>query len=125
MIKIDLSRSIAGRMDITIKEADEFITVLTDLVGECLQKGEPVLLAGFGQFSVRFVPEHTGRNPKTGENLQVPASYYPMFRAGKKLKEQVACINAQSEKEVKTRNSSTNKKTRSAKKANSRTSNES
>ena len=65
MIKIDLSRSIAERMDITIKQADEFLNVWTDLVGECLQKGEPVQLAGFGGFGSRYVPEHQGRNPKT------------------------------------------------------------
>ena len=90
MIKIDLSRTIAERMNTTIKQADEFINVWTDLVGECLEKGAPVQLAGFGQFTVRFVPEHTGRNPKTGEALHVPACSYPIFKAGKGLKDRVA-----------------------------------
>lgn len=90
MIKIDLSRTIAERMGITIKQTDEFLNVWTDLVGECLEKGDPVQLAGLGQFTVRFVPKHTGRNPKSGEALLVPACYYPIFKAGKGLKDRVA-----------------------------------
>ncbi len=93
MIKLDLSRAIAERMNITIKQADEFLNVWTDLVGECLEKGEPVQLTGFGSFSLRNIPEHRGRNPKTGEVLTVPACHYPMFKAGKGLKERVAKLN--------------------------------
>lgn len=115
MIKIDLARTIAERMDTTLKQADEFLTIWTDLVGECLSTGEPVQLANFGQFSVRFVPEHTGRNPKTGEVLQVPANYYPMFRAGKGLREKVALINNPAADKAKTTKKSLSKLPRSKK----------
>lgn len=77
-------------MNTTLKQADEFLNIWTDLVGECLEKGDPIQLAGFGQFTVRFVPEHTGRNPKSGEALLVPACNYPIFKAGKGLKDRVA-----------------------------------
>lgn len=89
IIKIDLARTLGERMDITIKDADEFLTVFMDIVGEILEKGEKVQLAGFGGFDLRYVPEHQGRNPKTGEVLTIPACYYPTFKAGKGLKERV------------------------------------
>jgi len=48
------------------------------------------IFTGFGNFGLRYVPEHQGRNPKTGESLTVPAGYYPIFKAGKGLKDRVA-----------------------------------
>lgn len=90
MIKIDLARTLGERMDITIKDADEFLIVFMDVVGEILEKGGKVQLAGFGGFDLRYVPEHQGRNPRTGEVLTVPACHYPTFKAGKGLKDRVA-----------------------------------
>lgn len=92
MIKIDLARTISEKLSITQKEADALLTAFMDAIGESLEKGEKVQLAGFGAFGVRYVPGHQGRNPKTGEVLPaaVPASYYPTFKAGKGLKERVA-----------------------------------
>lgn len=90
MIKIDLARSLSERMNITLKDAEELLTVFMDEVGETLEKGEKIQLAGFGLFDVRYVPEHQGRNPKTGEVLTIPSCYYPVFKAGKGLKDRVA-----------------------------------
>jgi len=90
MIRIDLARAMAERMDITLKDADTFLTIFMDVVGEILEKGEKVQLAGFGGYALRYVPKHQGRNPKTGEVLTVPACHYPIFKAGKGLKERVA-----------------------------------
>ncbi len=90
MIKIDLSRTISERTNTPMKEVDQFIAVFTDVVGETLEKGDEIKLAGFGVFGVRHVPEHKGRNPKTGEQLTIPACYYPVFKAGKGLRERVA-----------------------------------
>ena len=90
MIKIDLARSLRERMNITLKDAEELLTVFMDVVGETLEKGEKIQLAGFGLFDVRYVPEYQGRNPKTGEVLTIPSCYYPVFKAGKGLKDRVA-----------------------------------
>lgn len=90
MIRNALVRTLCERLDITQKEADDFLTVFMEVVGETLEKGEKVQLAGFGLFDLRYVPEHQGRNPKTGEILTIPNSYYPVFKAGKGLKDRVA-----------------------------------
>lgn len=90
MIRIDLARAMAERIDITLKDADNFLTVFMQIVGETLEKGEKLQLVGFGLFDLRYVPEHQGRNPKTGEVLTIPACHYPIFKSGKVLKDRVA-----------------------------------
>lgn len=90
MIKIDMARALGERMDITLKDGEEFLAVFMDVVGETLEKGEKIQLAGFGLFDVRHAPERKGRNPKTNEALIIPACCYPVFKAGKGLKDRVA-----------------------------------
>lgn len=90
MVKIDLARTIAEKLEITQKEADDFLTTFMEVVGNSLEKGEKIQLSGFGIFGLRYVPEHKGRNPKTAEHLVVPACFYPVFKAGKGLKDRVA-----------------------------------
>lgn len=68
MIKIDIARSIAEQMNIHTKDAETFLTVFTDIVGDSLASGEPVRLAGFGTFDIRDVAAHEAKNPKTGDN---------------------------------------------------------
>lgn len=92
MIKIDLSRNIAERMNIHTKDAESFLTTFTDIVSDSLASGEPVRLSGFGTFDIRHVAAHQARNPKTGEPVQVPATHYPTFRAGKTLKAKAAAF---------------------------------
>lgn len=90
MIKIDLAHVLSERMEIPLKQADEYLTIFMDVVGETLEKGEKVQLAGFGVFGSRYVPEHQGRNPKTGESLTIPGCHYPIFKPGKGLRDRVA-----------------------------------
>lgn len=90
MIKSDLTHILWEKLNITQKDADKLLTTFMEVVGETLEKGEKVQLAGFGVFDLRYLPEHQGRNPKTGEVLTVPACHYPIFRAGKGLKDRVA-----------------------------------
>lgn len=92
MIKIDLARAIADKVSpqITQRDADAFLTAFVEVIGEAMERGERVQLAGFGVFDLRYVPEHQGRNPKTGEVLTVPACHYPIFKTGKALKDRVA-----------------------------------
>ena len=59
-------------------------------VSEALKKGDTVTLVGFGTFAVKERAARTGRNPKTGEPLNIPASKVPSFKAGKGLKDAVA-----------------------------------
>lgn len=75
----DLSRADAGRA------YDAFVGTLTD----ALKAGDTVNLSGFGSFSVRHREARTGRNPRTGESLQIAASNNPAFKAGKALKDAV------------------------------------
>jgi len=74
-----LSKAAAGRA------LDATVTAIT----ESLAKGEPVTLIGFGTFEVRDRAARTGRNPRTGEELQIKASKNPAFKAGKALKNAV------------------------------------
>lgn len=90
MIKIDLAHVLSERMEIPLKHADEYLTIFMDVIGETLEKGEKVQLAGFGAFSSRYVPEHQGRNPKTGESLTISGCHYPIFKPGKGLRDRVA-----------------------------------
>lgn len=92
MIKIDLARNIAEKLGGTQKDADAYLTAFIDSISESLENQEKVVLSGFGVFSLRFIPEHQGRNPKSGIPLTVPACYYPVFRAGKGLKDRVAKV---------------------------------
>ena len=90
MIKLDLVRELAQTNNTTIKEAEILLDSLIQIVSETMAKGEKVQLAGFGTWEVREYSSRTGRNPKTGEKLDIPAFKYPAFKAGKKLKEKVA-----------------------------------
>lgn len=90
MIKVDLARNLSEKLNVTQKDVDDYLNAFMEIVGETLEKGEKVQLAGFGVFVSRYVPEHQGRNPKTGESLIIPGSYYPIFKPGKGLKCRVA-----------------------------------
>ncbi len=97
MIKIDLAREISERMNISLKQADQFLNTFVEVTAETLGKGEKVQLAGFGTFGTRQVAARTGRNPKTGESLEVPAAIYPHFRPGKTLKEKVMPLSEEAD----------------------------
>ncbi len=94
MIKIDLARAISWKMETTLKDAEEFVDVFTQVVTEALMKGEKVQLTGFGTWEVRKYSERIGRNPRTGEMLNVPGFNYPAFKAGKNLKDNIAGTKA-------------------------------
>lgn len=89
MIKIDLVRKISERKDCSLKESEEFLNIFLDEVVTTLARHEKLILAGFGIFEVRFREAKTGRNPKNGEAVAIPATYYPAFKPGKLLREQV------------------------------------
>jgi DNA-binding protein HU-beta len=89
MNKKELVQSIAKEADVTIDNADRCLDALTKAITESLTKNDNVTLVGFGTFQVKDRSAREGRNPKTGETIQIKASKVPSFKAGKGLKEAV------------------------------------
>ena len=75
--------------NISQKKADEMLSTIFESIMKTVSKGEKVTLVGFGTFSSRKRKERKGRNPKTGEAIQIPASTVPKFSAGKQFKQSV------------------------------------
>ena len=89
MNKADLIAAIAAKTGDTKKSAEETLNAFVDVVTEALVKGEKVQLVGFGSFEVRKRAARKGRNPQTKEEIKIPASKAPVFKAGKALKDLV------------------------------------
>ena len=89
MNKSDLVAAIAAKTGDTKKCAEETLNAFVDVVTEALVKGEKVQLVGFGSFEVRKRAARKGRNPQTKEEIKIPASNAPVFKAGKALKDLV------------------------------------
>ena len=89
MNKTELVTEIAEKADTSKKEAEVVLRAFTDVVTEQLKKGEKIQLVGFGTFEVAERSARTGRNPQTGEEMQIAASKAPKFKAGKALKDAV------------------------------------
>ncbi|AKE51570.1 HU family DNA-binding protein [Kangiella sp. HD9-110m-PIT-SAG07] len=89
MNKSELIDAIAAGADISKAAAGRALDSMLDAVTDSLQKGEGVSLVGFGTFSVKERAARQGRNPKTGETIQIKAAKVPGFKAGKALKDAV------------------------------------
>lgn len=89
MNKKDLVAEISYRSQLTQKDVDKVLTIFVDIVGDTLAKQGKIQLVGFGAFEVRERSARTGKNPRTGESVEIAAGKTPVFRAGKALKEKV------------------------------------
>ena len=89
MNKNELVEAIALSTEITKTDVDKVVTSLTEVITDKLEKGDSVSLKGFGTFEVRSRSERTGRNPRTGETLVIPASKVPAFKVSSALKKAV------------------------------------
>ena len=89
MNKSDLITETAFKTGMTRKDIERVLNTAFELMTQELAKGENVKLSGFGIFSVKERAEHYGRNPRTGEQMTIPAVKAVQFRAGKALKEAV------------------------------------
>ncbi len=89
MNKLQLTDAVAAKAGITKKEAAAAVNAVLDVVAETLAAGEDVKITGFGGFEVKARAARTGRNPKTGEAVAIPASKYVAFSAGSDLKGKV------------------------------------
>ena len=89
MNKADLIAKIADEAELSKKSAEAALNAFVGAVEGALKKGEKVQLVGFGSFEVRKRAARKGRNPQTKEEIKIPASKAPVFRAGKALKDLV------------------------------------
>ncbi|EOW9161667.1 HU family DNA-binding protein [Vibrio cholerae] len=90
MNKSELIMKVAEDADISKAKAEAAVNALINSVAEELKAGGIVTLTGFGTFHVKKRAARTGRNPRTGENIQIAAANIPGFKAGKGLKDSVS-----------------------------------
>lgn len=89
MNKGDLIEVVADKAGLSKADAGRAVDALIEAITKSLKKGKPVSLVGFGTFAVKKRAARTGRNPRTGETIQISASNVPGFKAGKGLKDAV------------------------------------
>lgn len=87
MTKADLIEEVSNAIDVTRKDSEAVIETIFDRIIESLRKGDKVEIRGFGSFRLRQRESRTGRNPKTGEKVEVPARKIPYFKPSKDLKD--------------------------------------
>lgn len=89
MNKSELVEAVHAKLGGTKKAAEETVNAFVEVVTDELARGNRVQLVGFGTFEVRHRAARKGRNPQTGEEMRIPASKAPVFKAGKHLKDVV------------------------------------
>jgi integration host factor subunit beta len=87
MTKADLVEQVAREAEMTKKDAEQLVEIIFDSITESLNNGEKIELRGFGSFRVRERNSRKGRNPKTGEAVDIPAKRVAYFKPGKELKD--------------------------------------
>ncbi|MCB5162622.1 HU family DNA-binding protein [Marinomonas algarum] len=92
MNKKELVQLVSDEADMSIKDAEKFISAFTEVVTSELGSGGAVTLAGFGSLDVKHRAERTGRHPKTGEPLKIPSANVPKFKAGKHFKDAITGV---------------------------------
>ncbi len=90
MNKAELVAAVAAKAGLSQKDAGKALAAILDEIQGALKNGEKVQLVGFGSFEVRQKAARKGRNPKTNEEITIPASKCPAFKAGKAFKDYIA-----------------------------------
>ncbi|MBR2132357.1 MAG: HU family DNA-binding protein [Oscillospiraceae bacterium] len=90
MNKNELISEVAERSNLTKKDVETAISTMVEVISDALCDGDKVQLVGFGSFEVKKRNARVGRNPKTKEMIEIPATKVPVFKAGKLLKDSVA-----------------------------------
>ena len=90
MNKTELIAAVAEKAELSKKDAEAAITAMVDAITGALSQEEKVQLVGFGSFEVKKRAARIGRNPKTKESIEIPATTVPVFKAGKALKDKIA-----------------------------------
>ena len=87
MTKADLVERVAREAEMTKKDAEQLVEIIFETIIDSLNNGEKIELRGFGSFRLRERDARQGRNPKTGEAVEIPAKRVAYFKPGKELKE--------------------------------------
>jgi DNA-binding protein HU-beta len=87
MNKMDLVNKVADKSGLKKKEAEIAVNSVFETIEEALAEGDKVQVIGFGTFETRSRSARSGRNPQTGETIEIPATTVPAFKPGNKLKE--------------------------------------
>ncbi|TBL79758.1 HU family DNA-binding protein [Paenibacillus thalictri] len=87
MNKTDLIAKVAEGTELSKKDATKAVEAVFEAISDALQSGDKVQLVGFGNFEVRERSARKGRNPQTGEEIEIPASKIPAFKPGKALRD--------------------------------------
>ena len=90
MNKAELINAAAASADVSRKDTEAVITAMLDTITEALKQGDKVQLVGFGSFEVKKRAARIGRNPRTKEEIEIPATVLPVFKAGKLLKDAIS-----------------------------------
>ena len=90
MNKTELIAAVAAKTGLTKKDAEKVVNATIDSITESLVNGDKVNVSGFGIFEVKTREARVGRNPRTKETIQIPATKTPVFKAAKALKDTVA-----------------------------------
>ena len=88
MNKTTLIAQIAEKSGLNRKQAEKAFTALTETITEALKAGDKVQVMGFGTFEIKERPARIGRNPATGDSIEIPASKTPVFKPGKKFRDE-------------------------------------
>lgn len=89
MTKLELIMTVSELTGLTKKQSKNAVNMVFENIQTALSKGDKVQIVGFGTFDVRIRPAHQGRNPQTGEAVQILQTKVPYFKAGKTLKEAI------------------------------------
>ena len=89
MTKADLVAKVASQINLTKKQTEVIVNTVFQSITESLSEGKKVELRGFGSFRIRNRNPRIGRNPKSGDKVNVPAKKVPFFKAGKELRDLV------------------------------------
>lgn len=90
MNKAELINAAAEKTGLSKKDTESAVNAAIEIIAQSLAEGEKVQLVGFGAFEVKARAARLGRNPKTKESIEIPASKVPVFKPGKALKDAVA-----------------------------------
>ncbi len=89
MNKTEFVDAVAEKADVQKSDAAKIVDSMVDVIGDTLKQGDQITLIGFGTFLVSKREARKGRNPRTGEEIQIAASNVPRFKPGKALKESI------------------------------------
>ena len=91
MNKLELIQALKDKTKLSKQEASDVVKLFFDSLTEAMINGDRIEVRGFCSFFIKEYPGYTGRNPKTGKQVQVPAKRLPFFKLGKELREMVDC----------------------------------